>query len=109
MKLSEDFTDDLCALTRGPAVVEAHLMETEQNAAVHWLQAITHVGQRSTDDHAHGVIEVRTLHLVFDIDGDYVFVARRRGSVASPTAICRRLRGRNWIVLIGQKKLLDRS
>ena len=38
-------------------------------AAMRRLQAVARVGQRSSDDYAHGVIHVRTLHLVFDVDG----------------------------------------
>ena len=36
------------------------------------LQAVADVGQRAPDDYAHGVIHVRALHLVFDVDGDAV-------------------------------------
>jgi hypothetical protein len=32
------------------------------------LEAIAGVGQRSSNDYAHGVIHVRPLHFVFDID-----------------------------------------
>jgi hypothetical protein len=31
-----------------------------------WLQTIEHVGQRTADDHAHSVVEIRTPHLVFE-------------------------------------------
>ena len=34
-----------------------------------WLEAVAGVGQRSSNDHAHGVIHVRPLHFVFDVDG----------------------------------------
>ncbi len=42
---------------------------------MHRLQTVANVGQRAADDHAHGVIEVRPLHLVFDVDGDQVLRA----------------------------------
>jgi hypothetical protein len=32
------------------------------------LEAVAGVGQRSSNDYAHGVIHVRTLHFVFDVD-----------------------------------------
>ena len=38
-------------------------------AAMRGLQAIAGVGQRSSDDYAHGVIHVRALHFVFDVYG----------------------------------------
>ena len=33
------------------------------------LEAIADVRERAPDDHAHRVIHVRALHLVFDVDG----------------------------------------
>jgi hypothetical protein len=38
-----------------------------QDAAVDWFQAIARVRQRSSDDHAHRVIEVSSAHLVINI------------------------------------------
>ena len=38
------------------------------------LQAVAHIGQGAADDHAHGVIEIRAAHLVFDVDGDVALV-----------------------------------
>jgi hypothetical protein len=32
------------------------------------LQPIASIGQGTGDDHAHGVIQVRLLHLIVDID-----------------------------------------
>ena len=46
-------------------VVLVHRIE---DAAMHWLQPVAHIGQRTGDDHAHGVIEIRPLHLVDDRD-----------------------------------------
>ncbi len=66
--LAEDFADDLGALAVGLRGGEAQLVHAEENAAVHGLQAVAHVGQGAADDHAHGVIEVRLLHFRFDID-----------------------------------------
>ena len=30
------------------------------------LETVAHVGQRAADDHRHGVVQVRRLHLVFE-------------------------------------------
>ena len=54
--------------------VEPQLVHPEQDAAVHGLQPVAHVGQRARDDHAHGVIEIAALHLLGD--GDRPDVAR---------------------------------
>ncbi len=36
---------------------------------MHGLQAVANVGQRAADDDAHGVVEIRLAHLVFEIHG----------------------------------------
>ena len=46
-------------------VVLVHRIE---DAAMHGLQPVAHVGQRARHDHAHGVIEIGALHLVDDRD-----------------------------------------
>jgi len=48
-------------------------MHRVQHAPMHRLQAIAHIRQRSPDDHAHGVIEVGTAHLVFKADREGFF------------------------------------
>ena len=50
----------------------ALLVHRMQDAAMHRLQAVAHVGQRARNDHAHGVIEITALHLLGDRDGAYV-------------------------------------
>ena len=96
------FADDLGALAGGAVGLQAHLVHAVQNAAMHRLQAVANVGQRAAHDHAHGVIEIRPPHLVFDIDGDLIAVA------AAPAAQRHLgiLRRRRWtlrrIFLIGQ-------
>ena len=74
VELTQHLADDLGALAGGPVVVQPHFVHAVQNAAMHGLQAIADVGQRAAHDHAHRVIEVRALHLVFDIDRDEVFI-----------------------------------
>ena len=40
-----------------------------QNAAMHRLQTVAHVGQRAPDDDRHRIVEIRALHLLFNVDG----------------------------------------
>ena len=47
---------------------EAEVVHGHEDAALHGLEAVAHVGQRARDDHAHRVVEIRLLHLGFDID-----------------------------------------
>ena len=50
-------------------VVLVHRIE---DAAMHRLQPVAHVGKRARHDHAHGVIEIGALHLVDERDGSDV-------------------------------------
>ena len=63
------------------------LVHRVENAAMHRLEAVTRIRQRTRHDHAHGVIEVAALHLVRDGHGTNVGGA----------AVTRRL-----IVVLGQ-------
>ena len=71
VELTEHVADDTGRLTRGFVRVEvelgAHIVE---DASVHGLQTVPHVGQRTRDDHRHRVVDVGRLHLLFDIDGN---------------------------------------
>ncbi len=53
----------------GRVVVLVHRIE---DAAMHGLQPVAHVGKRARHDHAHGVIEIGALHLVDQRDGSDV-------------------------------------
>ena len=48
---------------------QAHLLHGVQNAAMHRLQSVAHVGQRAANDHRHRIVEIRPPHLVFNVDG----------------------------------------
>ena len=72
MEVAHHLADDLRALAVAAVRRQAHRLHAVQHAAVRRLQAVADVGQRSSDDHAHGVIHVRALHLVFDVDGMHV-------------------------------------
>ena len=75
MILAQHVADDLGALLGGPVEVQAHLAHRVQNAAMDRLQAVADIGQRAADDHAHRVVEIRPPHLVFDVDGNEIFIA----------------------------------
>ncbi len=47
--------------------VEPEFLHRIEDAPVHGLETVTHIWQRARDDHAHRVLEVRTLHLVDDL------------------------------------------
>ena len=47
-------------------------MQSHKDAAVNGLEAVAYVRQGAAYDHAHGVIEIRILHLIFDVRGDNI-------------------------------------
>ena len=44
---------------------------------MHRFETIPNIRQRPADDHAHGVIEIRSFHLIFDSDRGYVEIRWR--------------------------------
>ena len=77
MVVADDLADDLGALAVGAVARQTHLPHGEEHAPVRGLQPVTYVGKRAPDDHAHRVIQVRALHLVFDVDGNARFSSHR--------------------------------
>src|ERR1039457_1354547 len=75
MVLAHHLAGDFGALGRGAVGGEPHFGHAEEDAAMHRFEAVADIGEGAADDHAHGVIQVRPLHLVFDIDGDHIFAA----------------------------------
>ena len=71
MIFADDIADDARALLVRLVVVVAQFAHGVQHAPVHRLQAVAHVGQRTPDDHAHGVIQIGFPHLIFEIYGQY--------------------------------------
>jgi len=59
---------DLGALPVRPPRRQVEVVHRDQHAPLRGLQAVARIGQRSRDDHAHGVVEVGALHLLFDVD-----------------------------------------
>ena len=68
--LAEHVADDGGALLERAAGVQPQLVHRVEDAAVHRLQAVAHLGQRARDDHAHRVVEERLLELVLDEPGE---------------------------------------
>ena len=70
VEVAHHLADDLGALAVAARRRQPHRLHAVQHAAMRRLQPVAHVGQRSSNDYAHGVIHVRPLHFVFDVDGD---------------------------------------
>jgi len=69
MVLLQQLTDYAGTLGVRPVVQHAHVVHGVENAPVHRLQAVAHVGQSSADDDRHRIAEIRTSHLLFNVDG----------------------------------------
>ena len=69
--LAQDVSHHRRALLEGAARREPRLVHRVENAPVDRLQPVAHVGERTLDDHAHGVVEERLLHLVLDQAHDH--------------------------------------
>ena len=67
--LADDVADHAGGLLVGLVPVVTELAHGMQDAPVHGLQAVANIGQRAADDDAHGVVEIRLAHLVFEIHG----------------------------------------
>ena len=82
------FADDVADHAGGFAVglvpVVAVLMHRKEDAPVHRLQPVAHIGKRAAHDHAHRVIEVGPLQLRFDGDGGDIAARRCASGLSSP-------------------------
>ncbi len=65
---AQHFAHDAGALAVGGVGPQTHVVHGVQDAAMHRLQAVTRVRQRTSHDDAHGVIQVRAAHLLVDVD-----------------------------------------
>ena len=65
----------------GPARHQPELVHRVEDAPVHRLEAVPHVGQGAGDDDAHRVVDERLLHLLFDEAGQDPFARVRCGHV----------------------------
>ncbi len=68
VELPHDVADHAGALGERLVGTVTTVEHRVDHATVDGLQSVTHLGQRAPDDHAHRVIEVRTLHLLLQID-----------------------------------------
>lgn len=62
--LTHHLTDNTRRLAVRAIIGKVHLVHGVENAAMHGLQAVAHIGQRTAHDNAHGVIEIGALHLL---------------------------------------------
>ena len=84
--LAHHLADDAGRFPVGLVPVVPHLVHGVEDAPVHGLQPVAHVGERAADDHAHRVIDVGRPHLVGDRDRLDVAVARPEGGVLLSSA-----------------------
>ncbi len=68
MIFAHDIADDARRFLVRLVGRKAVLIHRVEDAPVHRLQAVAHIGQSAAHDHAHRVIEVAFLHLIFDGD-----------------------------------------
>ena len=94
VQLTHDVADHAGGFLGGPVMVQAHLLHHIKDAAVDRLEAVADIGEGAADDHAHGVIEVRAAHLVFDVYGDVALVVA--AIAAEGDLATRGARGRGW-------------
>ena len=74
MVLADDVADDPSRFLVGFVVDIPQLLHGKKHPAMNRFQAVPHVRQRPSDDHGHGVVQVRGLHFLFDIDGEFSWV-----------------------------------
>jgi hypothetical protein len=80
--LADHVADDARTLLVGAVPVVVQFVHREQHAPVHRLEAIARIGQGSSDDHAHRVIQVGTPHLLFETDRQGFLGERRHAGAA---------------------------
>ena len=70
VELAHHLADDPGALHVGAVRAQAHLGHRVEDPALHRLEAVTGVGQGPGVDDREGVLQVRPLHLLLDVDVD---------------------------------------
>jgi len=108
--LAQHVADDAGAFAVGAIWGQPQLMHREQDAPLNRFEAIAGIGQGPSHDHAHGVFQVRALHLLMQLNrldttlvgwvGQRLFGARlghpRSESAAQPTEVLPRAQHRHW-------------
>ena len=87
--------DHAAALDEVAVGAEARVVHPVEDLAVHRLEAVANVGQRSPDDDRHGVVDVAALHLRLDVDRLDPVAAGDIGGVSHGLLRCPRT-GRLW-------------
>ena len=87
MVLAHCLSDHLGALGVLLVVLQTHLVHRVQDAAMHRLEAVADIGQRTADDDRHRIVEIRTPHLVFNVDGNHVGGAGTGGRCCAVSAV----------------------
>src|SRR5215467_10903259 len=95
MVLAHHVAHDAGAFARSAIRIQPHLLHRVENAAVDGLQAVADVGERAADDHRHRIVEIRTAHLFFNVDGLNV---QRTGATTIATG--RGSQGKFWILVV---------
>ena len=66
MVFTDHVTDDTRRFAIGLVGRVAVFIHRIENAPMHGLQAVAHIGERTRHDHAHRVIKIAALHLIRD-------------------------------------------
>jgi hypothetical protein len=83
MVFTDDITDHTRRLFVRLVVVIAQLAHCVQHAPMNRFQAIADIRQGSSDDYAHGVIQVGLLHLIFEAYGQQFLCNFTHGCIFS--------------------------
>ena len=68
VKLTEHLADDTGGFLGLSAVAQIEPVHTEQNPALHGLEAVTRIGEGARDNHRHRIVDVGRAHLLVDLD-----------------------------------------
>jgi hypothetical protein len=66
--MTHDVSDDARALGEAAVGTVSAVEHRVEDATVHRLEAVSHIGQCSRHDDAHRIVDVRALHLVLERD-----------------------------------------
>ena len=64
---SEHLSYDTCTLLIGLITKVAYAAHTVENTTVHRLKTIAYIRKRTSHNHRHGIVDVRTLHLLLNV------------------------------------------
>ena len=73
---TDHFADHTCALHVRTGFDQPQLTHRKQNAPVAGLEPVTHIRDRPSYVHAQRILQIRSMHDVFDIDGNIPFLDR---------------------------------